>query len=286
MSQDPEQRPATGPGADLERWLDGALPDAERRAFEARAAADPRLAREIELARRVESLLRRRFPVPTAFAPPPAPFAPSAPARPAPPVPRPRPVRAPAGAAPPWRLFGWLAAAAAVLLVVRARTGSDVEPGASVRVADAGRALQRVPPDPVLCPDLASLYRRAADLTTPEPSCAEPADPSSQHLQMALTQRYGERVELCPEASDVLYGPYHLAEWPSGTVLTGYPDGPEGAPAVIVAETDEQLRCCVDIELPVDSRLNLYTWRVGKVLLTEISPHPEPRLLPCFEAVR
>jgi anti-sigma factor RsiW len=279
----------------LEAWLDGRLSAEERRAFEARLAAEPALAREAELARRVGGFLARRFQPPATFRDP-------------------RIVRAELGelasaaasATRPEQRAGqragvrllrastwaWLAAAALVLAVVRLGTLGAPRPGggdaADTARVERARGLVPVPwtGQEVERPDLASLYARAVHMQTPVDSCAEPEDPSARQLQLALASRHGEEVELCAEASDVLYGPYRLEEWPSGTVLTGFPDGPGGAPSVVVAETDARFRCCVAIDLPAESELNLFTWRVGKLFLTEITPHREPRLLQCFDPVQ
>ena len=51
---------------------------------------------------------------------------------------------------------------------------------------------------------------------------------------------------------------------------------------MLVAERESTYTCCVAAELPADSDLKVFTWRVGGILLTEITPLSEPRLLDYF----
>ncbi len=134
-------------------------------------------------------------------------------------------------------------------------------------------------PDAVRAPDLAALYR------TMEAWQRSPAPPpaacnAGDRLAESLTRSYGERIELRPEAAWMLHGPFSSPEWPTGTILTGFP---EERTAVLVAERDSTLACCLRMTLPEDSGLRMFTWQVGNVVLTEITPLDEPRLIECFQ---
>jgi hypothetical protein len=53
--------------------------------------------------------------------------------------------------------------------------------------------------------------------------------------------------------------------------------------AVLVADRGDTLACCVSLHLPEESGLRFFNLQVGDVVLTEITPLSEPRLLPYFE---
>jgi hypothetical protein len=90
-------------------------------------------------------------------------------------------------------------------------------------------------------------------------------------------------VCLKPDAAELLAGPFSSAEWPTGTLWTGPVE--DGSP-VLVADLDATHACCLALELPAGSPLNVFTWRVADLTLTEITPSREPRLLDCFESAR
>ena len=61
---------------------------------------------------------------------------------------------------------------------------------------------------------------------------------------------------------------------------------PDNETAVLIAERDSMHRCCLQVELPSESELKLFTWQLGDIVLTEITPLAEPRLLEYFDEVR
>ena len=224
---------------------------------------------------RLDAGLRRRFAVPDSLA--------GLPGRALP-----RPER---------RLVPWLAlavVAAGLLALLLLRGEQTGEQAAGQRVAE-------VPPRPVLeaetpfCrligplsdgepepgalhqPDLARLYRDmdACQRETSAAACGE-----GDNLAERLSAAYGQTLELRPEAAGRLHGPFGSDEWPTGTIVTG-PN--EGLTSVLVADRDATVACCVRMNLPESSGLHLFTWKVGEVVLTEITPHAEPQLLAYFE---
>jgi len=258
--------------------LDGRLDAEQGRAFERRLAEDPGLAAEVALGRRIEASLRATFRVPER---------PGAAAG-----------RVVAAASPPAARLAWrrraaalLAAAAVVVLVARFAVdgapqptapspGEPGGPGASGALCPVG-PLASVGTDGapmrVASPDLATLYDEAVAFSRPRTLVCGPRD----DLAGALAANYGEAIVLRPEAANMLHGPYASAEWPTGTILTGFP---EEHTAVLVAELDATHRCCIRPELAPDSGLQTFTWRVGGLVLTEITPLAEPRLLEYFQA--
>jgi hypothetical protein len=51
----------------------------------------------------------------------------------------------------------------------------------------------------------------------------------------------------------------------------------------LVVERGAMLDCCVHPTLAEGSGLNYFTWPVGDSVLTEITPHAEPRLIDYLE---
>ena len=133
--------------------------------------------------------------------------------------------------------------------------------------------------DPALpqAPDLVALYR-AMDAC--QRSTAAVACEANDELLARLQASYGPDIALRSEAAGLLHGPFASAEWPTGTILTGTS---EDLTTVLVAERDATLDCCVRMRLAESSGLNVFTWSVGDLALTEISPHDEPRFLQLFE---
>jgi len=126
-------------------------------------------------------------------------------------------------------------------------------------------------------PDLLALYRTmdACQRSTEAVACEE-----NDELVARLRASYGPEVSLAAGASGLLHGPFASAEWPTATILTG---SSEDLTTVLVAERDATLDCCVRLRLAESSGLNVFTWSVGDLALTEISPHDEPRFLQLFE---
>jgi hypothetical protein len=257
----------------IEAWLDGRLEGRAALDFQERLSVDPQLAAELELAEQIQSSLRRSF-VPPAVATPEL-VAASVPV-----------------AGVPWRrVAGVLAAAAVVVLVLRVtgvpssiggRVATPERPGPLPseeplrRVAAVGPLAEQDSPDVgVSAPDLDLLYAETlADAGETSLTCGPEDD-----LGATLAAAYGERVTVSPEASQMLHGPYGSSRWPTGSIYTG-----SGAnPSVLVAERDATHRCCVLFELSEQSELNLFTWQLGDLVLTEITPESEPSLLGFFE---
>lgn len=126
-------------------------------------------------------------------------------------------------------------------------------------------------------PDLERLYR---DMDACQASSDSSACGSGDDLAQRLSATYGQPLELRPEAAGLLHGPFGSEEWPTGTIVTGQTDG---GTSVLVADRGATLECCVRMRLAEDSGLHLFTWQVGEVVLTEITPSAEPRLLGYFE---
>ena len=58
----------------------------------------------------------------------------------------------------------------------------------------------------------------------------------------------------------------------------------EGETSVVIAERDSVLSCCIDLRNPQGADLNVFTWSVGDLVLTEITPSTEPQLLDYFRS--
>ena len=299
--------------ADIEAYLDGLLDLERAAALERDLESDPELARELELARRISSSLRSTFAPPetarlTALLPSSDPEPPSAAAE----------------AVETRASFAFLlvpltlaAAAAAVLLLLDVPGRSPAGPATNGELAerlelprsDGGEGADNGAPsapssrvaalepalDPfvgplldarseeflvrVQRPDLEALWEKAA-LWTSDPGLrtCDTDDDVAGLLASALDQD----VELDAEANGLLQGPFSDESWPTGTILAGLSDGQA---SVLIAERDEVVTCCLDLEAPAGD-LNVYSWPVGDVVLTEITPHTEPRLLGLFPAYR
>jgi hypothetical protein len=231
-----------------------------------------------DLDRRIDLALRRRFELPAGIDT----FAARV---------RPRAHR-------PWLLLAAAAAAAAALVLAfayrDARAPAAPPAGAPVvveRDAALGPATLAEPlacrlvgplvdgaPDPgrLVSPDLAALWRDmdACQRSAAAAACGDDA------LNERLRATYGDEIALLPEADGLLHGPFGSREWPTGTILTSTSDE---LTSVVIAERETTLACCMEVELAESSGLRLFHWQVGDVVLTEITPHPEPRLLAYFE---
>lgn len=105
---------------------------------------------------------------------------------------------------------------------------------------------------------------------------------SSDNLTDSLLASYGQELELKTEAANMLQGPFASQQWPTGTILTGFPDDET---AVLIAESDSTHACCLEVALSDASDLRMFTRIVGDIVLTEITPLDEPRLLDYFAEV-
>lgn len=138
----------------------------------------------------------------------------------------------------------------------------------------------RLDPSSKLEPDLERIYREVAE-------CDQASAPNQMacgaedRLDRKLAATYGEDFRLKPSAAGMLHGPYASKEWPTCMVLAGFP---EATTAVLVAERDATLSCCVSPQLAPESGLNSFTWRFGDLVVTEITPLEEPQLLDYFES--
>ncbi len=190
----------------------------------------------------------------------------------------------------PWRTLVLVGGAAAGLLLAwlaRERAlerDTGLPPGSGSLVYEVASLLPPVGPleeplgDPsdVRAPDVDAIYRAmdACQRRSEIPPCDE-----QDRLAETLTRTYGEELQLEPGAAWMLRGPFSSPEWPTGTILTGVADEHT---AVLVAERDSTLACCLRPELSEGSGLRMFTWRVGGLVLTEITPLGEPRLIDCF----
>jgi len=288
----------------LEEYIDDRLSAADRAAFDERLGRDPELAAELARQRALDASLARTFRPPVglgdrSLAPAVAPAVP-------------RGVEGGGGAVggpsehPLRRSWGIVhgaslaAAAALVFLFLVVGDEPELESGVEVARTEGPTAssaagegertggLRPVPPigaadvvgtDDLVGPDLELLFAEAT--ASHGGMCSAPHELGD--IEASLASHCGNELGLRADARGVFQGPMDSSEWPTGMVLTGYPDGPDGAPSVIVAECESQLACCLRLDLPSESRLQLFTWRMGRVLLTEITPRDEPRLLDYFE---
>ncbi len=240
---------------------------------ENRVSGDERPADELE--RRIEQALRRRFEPPATLAGLPARALASRPR-----APRLR----------PWIVLAALAAAALAWLLpwggARERESAHAQRVAGLQPvpASSGSACRLGPLEPaglrpgqVYSPDLVQLY---SAMDACQRSAAALPCSDNDDLAARLAATYGDEIELHPEAVGFLQGPFGSADLPTATILTGTS---ENHTSVLVAERGATLDCCLCMNLPEDSGLRMFTWEVGDLVLTEITPLDEPRLLQFFE---
>ena len=244
----------------------------------------PRRAELERLQQAIDDSLRRTFAPPTST--------------------RPLPLATPAAARGRARLLRWavLAAAAALMALVALRSAGlegpggrgagerehaareargTVAPAATEQAHVAG--LQRVADEEALLfPDLERLYSQAVQRPPTLEACISPEElrESGADRRAMLSARYGEGLRMKPEADTLLQGPFPSSEWPSGTIFTAHG---AGAPAVLIAERSEHVECCVRADLPERSDLRVFTWTLGDLHLTEVTPLDEPHLIALFE---
>lgn len=190
---------------------------------------------------------------------------------------------APAGSGP----ARWLAAAgiAAVLGGFAWRTLSTSQGVDGTRTTTEVASLAPVTGIPER-PDLMNLYDSIQEIPRPVVGCDSEPESFTGGVEDTLASRCGAEIELPPDAASLLVGPFSSDEWPSGTVLAGYPDGPDEAPVVIVAECADYQDCCIDLGAASALGLQHFSANVGGVALTEITPHAEPRMLGLLAAWR
>lgn len=234
------------------------------------------------LQRAIDASLRRTFAPPASLRLPPALARDTGPS----------PARRAASRPALTRAATWaaLAAAAALVLVVTRFGGEEEpEPGRLVRLPPQAQDVpeERVAagiPDEVevVVPDLERLYAQVVERPPTLVACLSPAELRDSHagLRAMLDARYGPEVRMKPEAETVLQGPFPSSEWPSGTIFASLV---AGAPSVLIAERTAHVRCCVQVDLPVQSPLRVFTWTYGDMQLTELTTLDEPRLIDLFE---
>jgi len=228
------------------------------------------------LDRRIDAALRRRFVPSDRLASLTAP------------VPqRPRPsVR-------PWWIAAGALAAGWIAWVVLERPGPEVRPASPeterlVAVLDRpgepevlfcrliGPMVEGVPSGEMHAPDLERLFN---DMDTCQRGSPDAPCSAADLLGERLSETYDEEIKLLPGAASLMHGPFGSDDWPTATIVTGTVDD---ATSVLVADRSSNLACCVLPEFRRNSGLNLYSYKVGDVELFEITPLPEPRLLPYF----
>jgi len=225
----------------LTRYLDGALPPGEREAFEREVAADPALAQEVALQREIDEAIRRRFPA--------------------------RDVSLPAArstrAARPHsgRRWAWYGAIAAVLVLsaIGVRTYFGVAPEFKVLQPDTLYAI---------------LETRG---WTPEEVCTTP-----QEFAALVKSRLGKALVPATQPGVTLLG------WGYSNDYDGSPLSP--STIVLLAEV-EGSRVMVLMDRAGNDRtlsvrperglhLHLHRREVGGLVTYEVSPLPEPRVIP------
>lgn len=224
---------------------------------------------------RIEAALRRRFVPPASLATLPA---------------RALPVRR--GRLLPWLALALSVAATVALLLWVSRSATEPRADLAADLAATGDALLAELPfcrlvGPLMdgqpqtgfvhSPDLEQLYH---DMDACQRDASSAACGTNDFLAERMSATYGQPLALRPEAAGRLHGPFGSDDWPTATIVTGTSDE---RTAVLVADRDATLACCVRMQLPDDSGLHLFTWQVGEVLLTEITPFSEPRLLAYFQ---
>lgn len=210
---------------------------------------------------------------------------------------RARPRRSRGARLGPWvALAGVAAAAAALFLARRERPVPPAERSLPVEHVASGAAPSPADePQPSFCrlvgplvegvpaggmvhtPDLVRLYH---DMDACQRGAEVAVCSASDGLAQRLSETYDQPLGLRPEAAGILHGPFGADDWPTATMFTGT-SGDQTS--LLVADRGSTLACCVNMDMPEGSGLRLFTWQVGEVVLTEITPSEEPRLLPYFQ---
>ena len=167
------------------------------------------------------------------------------------------------------RGLAYLAAAAVLALIVWRNMREDPDGGGLTPVEEIAFSLQES--------DLAALYYEITTARDDPWTC-----PSPEELAAGLAETYDccRELRVSPHAAEVFEGPFDSTLWPGGTILTG---AAEGQTAILIAELDTTHRCRVLPTLAQESGLQVFTWQVGDLVLTEVTPLSEPRLLDYFE---
>lgn len=265
----------------FEAWSEGRCDETDDRRLE----GDPALAEAARLQARIDAALRRRFTPPDLAD-----------------VTRlveeaseaPREAAAASGSLLDWWPLAGIAAACLALLLHQVREvdpGPPDPPGTEHFAGGLVPVTEPIYPGIVDSPDLRLLYSEIAaaslEPTESETRCDPVEWSDDEGLADALARRFGRRPKLRSGASHRLQGPFPTTQWPTGTVLAGFPQGGsvggDRRPAVLVAERIEFHRCCVELREPEGGELHVFTWRVEGLVLFEITPHAEPQLLEFFE---
>jgi len=140
----------------------------------------------------------------------------------------------------------------------------------------AMQGLDDVPATSVREPDLTTLYYEISTALENPFLC-----PSPKGLADELSASYDccEELRVDPNVTDLLEGPFDSAQWPGGTILTGRAGD---STAVLIADLDSTYRCCVRPQIPEEGELEVFTVRLGDLVLTEVTPLSEPHLLDYF----
>lgn len=197
----------------------------------------------------------------------------------------------------PWLVLAGAAAVAAALFLARGEGSAPPSERLAPRprIATSAGGPPAAESQPVFCrlvgplvegvpaaglvhtPDLVRLYH---DMDACQRGAEVAVCSASDGLAERLSETYDQPMGLRPEAAGVLHGPFGTDDWPTATIVTGTSGD---RTSVLVADRGSTLACCVNMDMPEGSGLRLFTWQVGEVVLTEITPFEEPRLLPYFQ---
>jgi hypothetical protein len=203
----------------------------------------------------------------------------------------PAPAAEPAGSLLDWWPLAGVAAACLALLLYWVRQAD--EPGPLPRVAAESEEPSGLVPAPwVENVDLEAVYREAELLgstVSRDPGaalCGFEESAADDGLLATLERRYGQSVALSPLARRQLVGPLESREWPTATIFLAFPRDGQGRLVVLVAESEAHFHCCIQPRDPGRGDLRSFTWMVGKLFLTEITPLSEPQLLQEIQEIR
>jgi hypothetical protein len=229
------------PGSELDAYLDGILTAEERGRFEARLAADPALAEEVQTQRRIDGSLARIFAEPDDF---------SLPSRGRAIGPAPRSI-------PAWQRWAIVGLAAAILMtVLGVYLPSMVGPGAPPR--------HRI--------EVSRLYQAKVEGGfIPDEVCT-----SDEQFAAWVKERFGEPLAPSGHPEAVQY-----VGWSYARVMSDYTGvllaRVEGRPVLVLLDRADR---ATTAPARPGRGLSLHRAQVGNLILYEVTPLREARVLP------